>query len=513
MGIRCTGKGFRLLFGIAFFWAVVLGNGLGSEVEPIIVAQYSISGARSPYSNLVKENNLFNYFGPGVITPNGQRQMYSLGKFMSTIKYKDLIEVNKQPENFKIYSPSIERCTLSAQALHLGLAGFDVPYKVETDNKEVLMPPFSGFLAPTINYESALPNGILPSPVISTNETADTLFLSNFSTICPLGYRKMLDYQRNNTIKVENRMTAVFDALEKNFTKDGIWELLNLKVQRLDIRSCHQISDELTSFFYYNGAIVSGFENYWQKLKFFDMLYYLNSVPPEMDILYTTNAGKMMIKEFALKIEDLDKDKITSVDNHLKYLGFVSHHLNIVLLLRILKQTSAECIIEAILNDFTIPENKVCELIPSFASNLIVELLVVKQDDSGTSSSKTTSLKPELEFYVNATFNGRPIDLCDVFTPPYAPKHQGNCSFENFKKLASSELVENKFDELCKGTKELARVVAFWIVLGIMIAVIIGLSVMVIRLYLQSRRIADKKTYELAEETEAAIDISISKSR
>jgi hypothetical protein len=178
--------------------------------DVVLVTELTRHGARAPVSDVINyiHRDWIQNTGKGELTGVGMRQHYYLGKNTAT-KYAELLKGMTEYEEYYVRSTDVNRTMMSAQSHIVGLRG-DAAFTKdsliwEKDNSKVL-PPVAikdlNFDLKDIDFETPLPNGLIPFPVHVPNNNLDLLLMSD-GPACPKANVTLSD----DWLKANERLT------------------------------------------------------------------------------------------------------------------------------------------------------------------------------------------------------------------------------------------------------------------------------------------------------------------
>ena len=185
----------------------------------LMIVEMTRHGARAPIKGFlnvpwVKKQSL------GELTPVGQRQHYNLGKIMA-LKYKSFFDQGLNNENYWIRSTDFNRTLMSAFSHMFGLTEELSGQELSFDNNnENLLPPIAKtFAAPSVDFKTALPDGVVPFPIHSrlTDNEVDMMM---FGETCPKIKKRVdsLYEQLNNELKEKSSFINLMNEAKKRFS-------------------------------------------------------------------------------------------------------------------------------------------------------------------------------------------------------------------------------------------------------------------------------------------------------
>jgi len=378
--------------------------------EVLHVVEYARHGARSNMRK-IENMDLVGKYGKGVLTGNGMRQHFNLGKMIRQ-KYSKLFEGLKRSE-FEAISTGYARTQMSAQSQLAGM--FSPPSGDKVSGKSDLwLPPFEG-AADTFPSEStqSLPEGYLFTPVQTVDTNRDYLFAVDLENICPGGHAKRLKIVNELEAKEQPVLDPLGDELERmgfsnqKFGTGNKWNIINLFTFADDMQ-CYK-----AEFGQNYPAMTEEV-----RMKLFTLLGL------RIAIISEAGAAKLLTDKIARSIIDGMDAVIEGKSSAKKFRLLLGHDSGIIPLSVGMGLSSSNCIRNILQGK---PNQETCLNYPDFASQLLFELA---REDTG-------------ELTVTLFSDNKPIPFC---TPSAT-----SCPYSEFKSkfLSMLTLEEAEFVSLC----------------------------------------------------------------
>jgi hypothetical protein len=400
------------------------------EFTPVLITEIFRHGARAPLKNMLK----FPEFKPypfATLTPNGQRQHFSLGKKLQS-KYYSLFSKGFNPlDQIKMFSSNAERCAISALSKLTGLVTYGQNgQRVTVDTYDILNPPYAGLNVSQPVGQYSIPPGYYPVHFLMKNESKDEIFMEDLKKVCKVAQNETEIYL-SRVKDFEKYQKDLLVALNGELDDAGFGAMEVLGTKEYSFLEMVNVWDELLCFINLEGK-------YPKKVtgKLMDRLTLLGSTSGTMffegifNKLHTTKLAEEILKWMDLRIQS---EKLTGQQ---KYIGFSGHDSNIYPFLIGLGLASTECLVKLLKDE--IPTEP-CYSTPPFATSLIFEL--------NYREPKPTDQKQIGEqYFIKVLYNGESMGFC-----PESLTIGDYCPYNAFKQQVKDLYIEPLFDRECLG--------------------------------------------------------------
>lgn len=408
-------------FGLLALVAILLSS-IQSTYKVVQVTEYCRHGARTAFVYFPNATTM-DELGPGILTPNGHRMHYMLGKQLRE-KYPHIFNSALETKDVELLASAVERTHLSAFSQILGLFPFGSGLNISTTDEDSWIPEYQGFNVSYMqlgNY--SLPAGYRPYPLKITSIEQDFLFLpaeGKFS--CPNGYK--LDVKSRKV--AYKKFDYVIGDLGEQLEKIGISSKLYLE-DRWDIGTLGAFSSEIKCYINYYGHIPPEMpQEIWNRLRHFnDFKFYMDFYDKRLITYKGEISARAILEGLEAFVSDSPSKK--------KFRLFSGHDTGLYPHTMAFNLTDLQCNLDLIQG--RTPTRR-CEGAPGFASNYIYELAT--KDD---------------RYYVRVLYNNVPVKICNETAEDY-------CEFETFRKIYTKILLsaEESFLTICGNEKAINAV-------------------------------------------------------
>lgn len=367
-------------------------------------------GTKTPdYPDLV--GDIVKKYGPDALTPNGQRQHYTLGQQIRE-DYSSFFKGEASTKDYVAYSAQSPASQSSARS---HLYGLFPKFKINTINMVGNDTRFPAWEKISDNFEltsTSLPFGYKPSSLIIESEAYDTVFFPSLYKACPNAGREQVSESTGNMIMLEAVVKDFGNKLMKQgFTPQKYFDKQVWIPERLSI-----IYDSINSQYFTDNKLVALLKT--EDLKSLQLISGMYKIakhfPNELNLkVYTHNIAELMIESFTM-----------GPQQGRKYTLFSGLDKTLLAFMNSLKLTNFECLKDRFINDYG---DEKCLNPPQFASNL---LFVLTQNLKG-------------EDYVKTVFNGKSVAFCDEV------EYAEYCPYEVFVKKAMGSLMLDSLSNFC----------------------------------------------------------------
>jgi hypothetical protein len=356
-----------------------------------------------------------NRYGIDQLTPNGERQHFTLGQQLRA-DYSDLFNAPAKSQDYEVFSVGAQSAQGSARAHMMGLFP---SHKFDTINVNANDTRYPPWLDIQDNFEAsttALPFGVKPVPMKIESESQDTVFFPSLYQACPQAGREQIRTSVNQYVLLENIVKDYAVGLNKQgfaskqYFKKEVWMPEQLSL----------MYDTIHSLYYYDSQMLRNLKpDDYGKLKLISAMYKISKFfPTDKHLkLYTHRMMEIILEAFTLGPKEDQKYTLLS-----------GLEKNLIAFMVALDLTSFECLkMRFIEND---DSNEGCLDPPQFASNLIFELV---------EDSKHNEL-------VRIRYNGKPVPFCPLKD---SDKKQEYCNLASFSEEVSKRLMLASLSAFC----------------------------------------------------------------
>lgn len=374
-----------------------------------IVELISPGAKTQNYADLV--GKIVNQFGPDELTPNGERQQYTLGQQIRE-EYSDLFKGEAEPKDFRVFSPQSPASQSSARAHIFGLFPRFKHNKINVVVNETRYPPWDQIKDNFELSSTALPFGYKPISLIIDSEDYDTRFFPSLYKACPNAGRQETDESGDYMIILESAIKDYADKLMKQgFTPQKYFDKNVWIPERLSL-----VFDSLHSQYFYDNKMVATLKpEDFKSLQIISGMYKIaKHFPNKVNLkVYTHSISQILIEEFTL-----------GTKKGRKFTLFSGLEKTMLAFITALNLTSFDCLKDRFVNNY---DSEKCVNPPQFSSSLVFALV---QNEKG-------------EDFVNIRYNGKTVEFCDD------RKNSEYCPFEIFANKTQNVMMLESLSAFC----------------------------------------------------------------
>ena len=378
-------------------------------------------GARTAFVYFPEES-LVKKLGQGILTPNGHRMHYMLGKQIRK-NYPSLFNNSHQLTNYdvELFASSIPRTQLSAISQLTGIFPFGLGENITSRDPNSWSPHYEGFNQ-TMEGELALPFGYKPFPLSIATAEEDFIFLPNEGKFaCPNGAK--LDAESRGV--AYKKYDYVVGDLGSELEKKGFSSKKLYQTNNWDIGTIGQLASELKCYGNYYGKHpeVMDEEFFKRVTRFADFKFYMDFLNDDI----VSYKSEMAAREFLRGMELVVNDN----PNKRKFRLFSGHDTGLYPFTIRYNLTDLQCALDMLQG--RTPTRR-CEKAPPFAATYLYELAMKKG-----------------RYYVRILYNNVPFKFCDNNEDEFY------CAFDEFRKTFTKRLFPDpqRFPKICGNTEYL----------------------------------------------------------
>ena len=394
--------------------------GDSTKWEVVQLTEYCRHGARTAFAVFPNSTNATEVekFGNGILTPNGHRMHYILGRQLRQ-NYPSIFNDSKPLTNFdmEVFASAVPRTQLSALSQLAGLYPFGTGANITVNDSRFLNPAYD-HIDYVFKGNYSLPEAYRAFPLNIKSAELDFLFLPNDGKeSCPGGYETNSVLRKKAYNKYKYLVGDLGDRLEEaGFSSKGLYNKLEW-----DIGSLGQLASEMLCYQnYYDRVHPDLPPDVWTRLERFQSFkFFMDYLDPRQLRLKGEVSARAILQGMENFVRgDPYKRKFRLFSGH--DTGLYPHTIFFGL-------TDLECNLDMVQG---ITPKRRCEGAPKFASQFIYELL--KNRNNG-------------RFYVRVLYDSKPFQVCDTNEDDYY------CEFDLFKKTYSKLMFEDPrvFIEVC----------------------------------------------------------------
>lgn len=390
------------------------------------VTEFCRHGARTAFVYFPNATTIRD-LGSGILTPNGHRMHYMLGKQIRK-QYPSIFNDNLTSKDVEILASSVERTHLSALSQMAGLFPLGQGKNITSKDPDSWTPQFQGYNVTSDIGDFALPAGYRPVPINIISIEQDFLFLPKEGKIsCPAGYKLDVKARKESYAKFNYVVGDLGEQLENiGFSSKTLY-----LTDAWDINTLGQFSSEIKCYINYYGKVPDELPlAIWDRLERFNAFKFFMDY---YDRRIVTYKGEMSARAFLAGMEEF----VNEGPNRKKFRLFSGHDTSLYPYTIGFNLTDLQCNLDLVQGRNV---TRRCEKAPGFASNYIFEL-ASKHD----------------QYYVRILYNNVPVKICKDFDDDY-------CEFLTFRKVFSDLMINNEvpFLDICGNEEALnSRETAF----------------------------------------------------
>lgn len=395
-------------------------TGLLLRLQGVLCDTYSVvslstlirHGARTPHATNMLNQTWFEEQGYGVLTGNGERQLYNLGQRFQQV-YSQLLYPAAYT-NFDLIvnaSPSL-RTVRAAAAFLIGVYSPPAIGPFTSNLDPTLLSPAFAPITYVYGNRTALPMGYGVFDVNTQSKILDFLF--RVEDACP-NLKEMKATARLSDDKYYDAVPKrTYSALEGL----GLTSMAACAAAEWNLNCTLNAFDEMTSYLYqfdqyFPGTDANMYNDLWIAASI-DLMLNFNS--DQILRIWTDKIGRLMLAEMGNVIAGSSKAKLSL---------YSAHDWNLTPFMMKLNLTSRQCLEQ--LYETGASETQ-CELYPSYAASFNFELATRNSDQS---------------YFVRINYNGNPVTFC------LDTVDDGWCAFADFKSRFEEQFLTSEFTEEC----------------------------------------------------------------